>query len=75
MKTLRAEVKNGRLTLDEPTSFPEGTVLELSATQAEDELDPVERESLHLALADSWESAQAGRLRPVEKLLEDLKSK
>jgi len=74
MKTLRAKVKNGRLTLEEPTSFPEGTVLELSARESKDELDPAEREALHRALADSWESAQGWRLLPVEKLLEDLMS-
>lgn len=75
MKTLRAEVKNGRLVLDEPTSLPEGTVLELAVAEPEDELDPEERAALHKALAESWQSAQAGRLRPVERLLEDLSSK
>jgi len=75
MKTLKAEVKNGRLVLDEPTSLPKGTVLELSLAEPEDELDPEERAALHQALAESWESARAGRLRPVDELLEDLRSK
>ena len=51
MKTLRAEVKNGRLVLDEPTRLPEGTVLEFAAADADDELDAKERAALHEALA------------------------
>ena len=74
METLRAEVKNGRLVLDEPTRLPEGTVLELAMADSDDGLDPEERAALHEALAKSWQSARAGRLRPVEDLLEDLAS-
>ena len=74
METLRAEVKNGRLVLDEPTRLPEGTVLELAMADSADGLGPEERAALHEALAKSWRSARAGRLRPVEELLEDLAS-
>lgn len=41
---------------------------------SDDGLDPEERAALHEALAKSWQSARAGRLRPVEELLEDLAS-
>ena len=75
METLRARVEKGRLVLDEPTTLPEGTVLELCVAEAEDELDPKERAALKEALGESWSAAKAGRRRPVEKLLEDLSSK
>ena len=74
METLRARVEKGRLVLDEPTALPEGTVLELCVAQAEDELDSEERAALRGALGESWAAARAGRVRPVEKLLEDLRS-
>ena len=75
METLRARVANGRLVLDEPTTLPEGTVLEVCVAEAEDELDPKERAALKEALGESWAAARAGRMRPAEKLLEDLRSK
>lgn len=75
METLRARVEKGRLLLDEPTTLPEGTVLELCAAGADDELAPEERAALRGALRASWAAAEAGQMRPVAKLLEDLKSK
>ena len=75
MDTLRARVEKGRLVLDEPTTLPEGTVLQLCVAETEDELDPKERAALKEALGESWAAARAGRMRPVDKLLEDMKSK
>jgi hypothetical protein len=40
---LRALVKNGHLVLDEPTSLPEGTVLDLVVDDEGDNLDDEER--------------------------------
>jgi len=57
MKTLRARVLNRRLVLDEPTEFPDGTVLDLTVVDDGDELDEEERMALHAALASSWRSA------------------
>ncbi len=74
METLRARVKKGRLVLDEPTALPEGTLIELCAAETGDDLDPKERAALKEALGESWAAARAGRMRPVEKLLEDLRS-
>lgn len=70
MKTLKAEVQNGRLRLDEPTTLPDGTVLELVVADAGDELGPDERAALHEALHEAWESAKRGDLRPASELLE-----
>jgi hypothetical protein len=35
MLTVRARVRNGRLVVDEPTDLPEGTELELAASEDE----------------------------------------
>jgi hypothetical protein len=74
MKTLKAQVQNGRLVLDEPSKLPEGTIVELIATDSGDELDEDERAALHAALADAWASARAGDTKPAEELLKKLRS-
>lgn len=38
MSQLRARVENGRLVLDEPTTLPEGTVIDLVADDEGDDL-------------------------------------
>ena len=75
MQTLKARVQNGRLVLNEPTEFPEGTVLDLTLADEGDDLDEEERAALHAALDDSWASAQAGTTRPAEDILHKLKNR
>jgi hypothetical protein len=48
-----AQVKNGRLTLDEPTDLPEGSVVPLEIADDWDDLDDEERAALHRELAAS----------------------
>jgi hypothetical protein len=43
MSPLRARVENGRLVLHEPTTLPEGTVIELVADDEGDDLTDDER--------------------------------
>lgn len=74
MEALKARVRNGRLVIDEPTAFPEGTEIDLAVADVGDELDDEERSALHAALAESWVSAQAGRTRPATALLRKLRS-
>ncbi len=73
MNPLRARVEKGRLVLDEPTSLPEGTVVDLVADDEGDDLTEDERRALHEALSESWQSAEAGRLRPASAILDDLR--
>jgi len=73
MGPLRAKVKKGRLVLDEPTSLPEGTVVDLVVDDEGDDLSDEERRALHEALASSWESAEAGQLRPASDVLDELR--
>jgi len=70
---LRARVEKGRLVLDEPTTLPEGTVINLVADDQGDDLSDEERRALHETLAGSWKSAEAGCLRPASELLDELR--
>ncbi len=74
MQTLKAHVRSGRLVLDEPTEFPEGTVLDLTLADHGDDLDEDERAALHAALDTSWASARAGKTHPAKQILHKLKS-
>jgi hypothetical protein len=73
MSPLRARVENGRLVLDEPTTLPDGTVIDLVADDDGDDLTDDERRALHETLLESWKSAEAGRLRPASAILDELR--
>ena len=62
MGGLRARVEKERLVLDEPTTLPEGTVVDLVAANDGDDLADEERHALHEVLSVSWRSAETGRL-------------
>jgi hypothetical protein len=73
MSPLRARVKNGRLVLDEPTTLPDGMVIDLVADDEGDDLTEQERRALHEALSASWTSAESGNLRPASAILDELR--
>lgn len=75
MSSLRARVEKGRLILDEPTSLPEGTTLDLVVDDEGDDLTPQERKVLDEAMAKAWESAKAGKLRLADDLIRDLRGR
>ena len=75
MSPLRARVEKGRLVLDEPTTLPEGTAVDLVADDQGDDLTEDERRALHEALSASWKSADAGRLRPASAILDELRER
>jgi hypothetical protein len=75
MNPLRARVEKGRLILNEPTTLPEGTVVELVADDEGDDLTDEERRALHETLSASWTSAEAGRLRPASAILDELRQR
>ena len=75
MSPLRARVEKGRIILDEPTTLPEGTVVDLVADDEGDNLTEDERRILHEALEASWKSAEAGRLRPASEILDELRQR
>jgi hypothetical protein len=69
MSALRATVHDGRLTLDEPTTLAEGTVVDLVVAGG-DELDDAERARLDDALEASWASARQGTIDADDVLAE-----
>jgi len=71
MRALKARVRGGRLVLDEPTDLPEGTEVELVASD-EDDLDPEERARLDAALERSMAQARAGQVIDGAKVIGDL---
>jgi hypothetical protein len=73
--TLKARVRAGRLLVDEATTLPEGTEVELLPLDPGDWLDAVDRAALHKALADSEADVQAGRLIDAAAVLNELRSR
>jgi len=72
---MHALVKNGRLTLDEPTDLPEGTVVPLEIADGWDDLDDDERAALHAAIREGFEDAKAGRTIDAEEWSAKLRSR
>jgi hypothetical protein len=75
VSAIRARVENGRLLVDEPTSLPEGTVLDLVMDDEGDVLDAAEREALDAAILSAWRSVQEGRGRSAADVLSDLRQR
>ena len=60
--------------LDEPTTLPEGTEVELLPLDPGDWLDDADRAALHAALAESEADIAAGRLIDAADALRGLRS-
>ena len=73
MSGVRARVQNGRLIVDEPTSRPEGTVIDLVMDAEGDDFDDAERRVRDAALVVAWQQAQNGEGRPAGVVLDDLR--
>ena len=79
MHAMKAQVKNGRLVLDEPTDLPEGREVELVPVDdvlasGGDHLDDEERERLHDSLRESIEQMKAGQLIDADEALAQLRA-
>lgn len=73
MLPLLARVTNGRLVLDEPTTLPEGTEVELALVLVEDDLDDADRARLHDELDAADDELRAGKGIPGEQLIAALR--
>ena len=73
--TMKATVRGGRLTLDEPTTLPEGTEVELLPLDPGDWLDDADRAALHAALAQSDADVATGRLIDAADVLRGLRAR
>jgi hypothetical protein len=75
MQALKAQVRNGRLVLDEPTNLPEGEVVYLQpidGAAVDDELDDEERAALQQALDEGIAAARAGDHTDAEEFAQEL---
>jgi len=70
---LKAEVKNGRLVLDEPTDLPEGKVVHLFTVDPPQEMSASERAALTQELRRGIEELDRGEGRPVEEVVADIR--
>jgi hypothetical protein len=75
MSAIRARVINGRLTLDAPTSLPDGTVLDLVVDDEGDDLDERERAALNSAISRAWASVKAGQARPASEVIDAVRKR
>ena len=73
--TIKAHVRAGRLVVDEPTTLPEGTEVELLPLDPGDWLDDTDRAALHAALSRSDADVTAGRLTDASVVLQRLRSR
>ena len=73
--TIKARVHRGRLVVDEPTSLPEGTEMDLLPLDPGDWLDDADCVALHAALAQSQADVVAGRLVDAADVLKGLRSR
>ena len=71
--SVRAKVRDGRLLVDEPTSLPDGTELELVVDDGGDELDVDELAALNASLTAGLEQARRGETMPIEDILAKLR--
>ncbi|MHB8727386.1 MAG: hypothetical protein ACYC9Z_18745 [Casimicrobiaceae bacterium] len=80
MQPLKAQVKNGRLVLDEPTDRPEGDVIELVPldevlASGGDYLDDEERAALHRSIEQGFQDFENGDTVDASELLERLRAR
>ena len=73
--TMKATVRHGRLVLDEPTTLPEGTEVEMLPLDPGDWLDDAERAALHAALAQSEADVVGDRLIDAVDVLKSLRTR
>jgi hypothetical protein len=73
--SVKATVTNGRLVVDEPTTLPEGTVLELVIDDEGDELDERQRAALDAAISESLRQAASGDTVSADEVLAKLRAR
>ena len=73
MQALRAQVKNGRLVLDEPTELPDGAEVEVVVLG--DDLSPEERAALHASLDRALDDSEAGRAVDASEYLRQYRAR
>ena len=80
MRALKAQVRGGRLVLDEPTDLPEGEVIELVALDGVlagggDYLDDEERRRLEQSIERGLEDVRGGRTVDADTVIARLRAR
>jgi hypothetical protein len=73
MTHIRARVVRGRLTLDEPTDLPEGTIVDLLVDDEADNLTAEEQQARNAAILRAFESAKMGKVRDAHEIIAELR--
>ena len=73
MQALKVHVKNGRLTVDEPSDLPDGAEVEIVVI--DDALTPGERAELHASLDRALDDADAGRGMDANEFLSQYRAR
>lgn len=72
--SLKARVRNGRLTFDVPTTLPEGAEVTVILVDG-DELDAEERAELHRAIDEGMADCDAGRTEDAYAVIAELRAR
>ena len=79
MQALKAQLRGGRLVLDEPTDVPEGEVVDLVVLDdrlaSGDGLDDDERERLHRSIDRGMDDAKVGRTVDAREVVAALRAR
>jgi hypothetical protein len=76
MNAVKAEVKNGRLIVNEPTDLPEGTVVYLEhVADPHDEMDAEERAELLRSIDEGLAAGDAGDEIDFDEYLASLRAR
>lgn len=75
---VKAQVRNGRLTVDEPTDLPEGQVVYLKPVEGivpeiDEQRDEADRDALHAELEASIAEADAGQTEDFANVIDELR--
>ena len=73
MRAVKAQVRNGRLVIDEPTDLPEGA--EIEVVVLDDELSTEERAELHASLDRALADSDAARGSDAWEYLKQYKAR
>lgn len=74
MRALKAQVRGGRFVVEEPANLPEGTEVELTLVEAEDEISPEERARLERELDAAQEEYERGEGMDAFEFLAQLRA-
>jgi hypothetical protein len=75
MSTLKAVIHGGRVVVEEPVDYPDGTVVELAVVETGEDLSEAELARLDASLDVSRKELEAGQGIPAEEVLRKLHAK